>query len=178
MIRLTKLDAAQSQLRTAIRLFFEEHDPVSIRTLASAAQEVFRGLIKARGIPSPSIKDTDRIPDDKRGLWIKAVNRESTFFKHADTDPDAVLDFDPDFVQFIILDGCLMCSKLTDGKIPRECTVFGHWFILKNPQFLKDDNPLRTQIIRFPQAEILAHSNRKVFLAWLDIDDLWQGPKA
>src|SRR5207245_10811773 len=34
-ITVTKLDAARRQLRTAIRLWFEEGDPVSIHTLAA-----------------------------------------------------------------------------------------------------------------------------------------------
>jgi hypothetical protein len=68
VIRLTKLDAARHQLKTAIRLFFEERDPVSIHALASAAQEVLRDLLRARGIPSPSIKDSDLIKPEYRKL--------------------------------------------------------------------------------------------------------------
>lgn len=75
MIRLTKLDAARFQLRTAIRLFFEERDPVSIYSLASAVQDVFRDLLRAQGTPSPSLKDTGLVPPDKQTLWNHAMRR-------------------------------------------------------------------------------------------------------
>jgi hypothetical protein len=175
VIQLTKVDAARHQLVTAIRMFFAEADPVSIHTLASAAQEILRGLTKARGIPSPSVKDTDLIPEDKRGIWLKAVNREQNFFKHADRDPDESLVFDPDFVPYVIHDAAAIYSKLTGGTIPRECAAFAMWFILKHPQVLKPEALQRIDITRFPRAQEYAHSNRKMFLAWLEIDDLWHG---
>jgi hypothetical protein len=45
---VTVLEAAERQLRTAIRLFFERRDMIAIHTLATAAQEILRRLGKRR----------------------------------------------------------------------------------------------------------------------------------
>jgi hypothetical protein len=46
---MTKLQAAERQLRVAIRLFFERRDPIAVHTLATAAQDVLRRLAKPHG---------------------------------------------------------------------------------------------------------------------------------
>jgi len=48
---VTKLDAAKRQLCTAIRIFFEDYDVVSVYTLAHAALEMFEGRPKKEGGP-------------------------------------------------------------------------------------------------------------------------------
>ena len=50
---ITKIDATRRQLRTAIRLFCQDGDAVSIHTLASAAQGVLDALLKPNGKGSP-----------------------------------------------------------------------------------------------------------------------------
>jgi hypothetical protein len=44
-IKITKMDAAKRQVRTAIKLWFMEEDPVSIHTLVSAAHEIIHTLL-------------------------------------------------------------------------------------------------------------------------------------
>src|SRR5262245_42997551 len=51
--RVSKLDAARRQIRTAIRLFFEDGDTVSIHTLTSAAEELLRDFLIDAGKKSP-----------------------------------------------------------------------------------------------------------------------------
>lgn len=48
-MRLGKEEVAVQQLDTAIRLLFGGGDVVSVHTLACAAAEVFRGMLKAEG---------------------------------------------------------------------------------------------------------------------------------
>jgi hypothetical protein len=43
-MKITKLDAAKRQLATAIRLYFEDRDPVSVHTLVMAAGEIIDRL--------------------------------------------------------------------------------------------------------------------------------------
>ncbi len=51
-ISVSKLEAAERQLVTAVRLFVKGEDPISIHTLMAAAYEVLRDLGKARGVKS------------------------------------------------------------------------------------------------------------------------------
>jgi hypothetical protein len=46
-IKISKLDAARRQLDTAIRLYFMEGDPVSVHTLAAAAFEILKDLVRS-----------------------------------------------------------------------------------------------------------------------------------
>jgi len=45
---ITKIDAAEQQLNTAIRLFFENRDHLSSYALAVASREVTDGIAKRR----------------------------------------------------------------------------------------------------------------------------------
>jgi hypothetical protein len=67
-ITVTKLDAAKRQLRTALRLWFDDGDPVSIHTLLAAAHEIIHTLYRRKGLrdllfdsdlwPAPGSVDT------------------------------------------------------------------------------------------------------------------------
>jgi hypothetical protein len=50
-MKISKADAAQRQLDTAIELYFAESDPVAIHTLAAAAYELIRALRERKGLP-------------------------------------------------------------------------------------------------------------------------------
>ena len=54
---VTKIDAARRQLATAIDLWFNDKDAVSIHTLAYAAYDVIHGLSKRRGRKQSLIMD-------------------------------------------------------------------------------------------------------------------------
>jgi hypothetical protein len=90
-IVLSKLDCARSQLETAIKLFFEDGDPVSIHTLASAAYELLKGINKARDL-EPLLLEFEflRSPEnsDLKKRALKQIRSFQNFFKHADNDPE------------------------------------------------------------------------------------------
>ena len=50
-VSVTKLNAAERQLETAILLYFSDKDPVSIHTLCCAAYEVVHALNKRQNSP-------------------------------------------------------------------------------------------------------------------------------
>jgi len=49
-LHINKLDAAKRQLRAAIRLWFDDGDPVAIHTLAHASHEIIHSLFKKKGL--------------------------------------------------------------------------------------------------------------------------------
>lgn len=97
-IKIAKFDAARRQLRTAIALWFHDGDPVSVRTLAYAAYQIIHTISKKR---DPSRRDllfdSTLIKDEYRREWNDGLRAHANFFKHADRDGDAVIDFDPAF---------------------------------------------------------------------------------
>lgn len=94
ILKISKLDAAKRQLEIAIRLYFSYGDPVSIHTLASASYNIIRDITLHRG-ETMFIKDDvlDFVKDEYREELRRKFNEAENFFKHADRDHDAVLDF-------------------------------------------------------------------------------------
>ena len=89
-IRVTKIQAAQRQADTAVRLLFSGEDPVSIHTLAMASFRILRDLAEHQGDNS-FLKNTRSLirPGEERGFW-GGLQSFSNFLKHADRDPDAI----------------------------------------------------------------------------------------
>jgi hypothetical protein len=102
-ITLTKLDAACRQLDTALELWFAEREPVSIHQLAYAAYEVIHFVAKSKDPNIELLFDSLIIKDEYRREWRNLIAKEANFFKHADRDPDGVIDFAPDQAKFFIM---------------------------------------------------------------------------
>src|SRR5258708_19794779 len=103
-ITLSKLEAASRQLRTAITLWFDEGDPVSVHALAFAAYEIFHTVSEHRDpYRRDLLFDTDWIKDECRRDWNRHIRREANFFKHGDRDPECSIDFNPDLTEWFIL---------------------------------------------------------------------------
>jgi hypothetical protein len=138
-IRLDKLDAARRQLRTAITLWFNDGDPVAIHTLAFAAYEIIHVISKRRNPHRRDLLfDTLVIKDEYRRVWIDQIKRDANFFKHADRDPDLVIEFQPYLSQLFIL--CAILGRELCGQPPSdEESAFMWWFQIHNPQALTDN---------------------------------------
>lgn len=82
-IIVTKQSAAKSQLETAILLWFNEGDPVSIHTLAVAAHDCFDELVKPKGKTS----DVREWLGRKSKTFQKKTRVAQNFFKHGANNP-------------------------------------------------------------------------------------------
>jgi len=91
---LTKLDVARRQLETAVALWFDDGDAVSIHTLVAAAHRIVHDIAEHRGSGAILL---DRVHLSGLGYdpkeFVKAIRGAETFFKHAKDDPDATLEF-------------------------------------------------------------------------------------
>lgn len=94
LLKITKLEAARGQLRSAIELWFSESDAASIHTLACASHEIIHDICRQRGI-SDLIYDSTVIKDEYRGYVVPLLKRNANFFKHARNDSDKTIEFDP-----------------------------------------------------------------------------------
>lgn len=100
---ITKLDAARRQLATAIDLWFHDKDQVSIHTLSAAAYEIIHAFSKKHGRGRDLLLDSLFVKDEYRGEWKRLLRKGANFFKHADQDPDATIDFQPMTSEIFIL---------------------------------------------------------------------------
>jgi hypothetical protein len=82
-ITVDKMDVARRQLKTAIRLWFEDGDPVAIHTLIFASHEITHRLFKESG-QSDLMFDSTIIKDEHRKEYALMLKEDGIFFKHAD----------------------------------------------------------------------------------------------
>jgi hypothetical protein len=136
-MNLTKLDAARRQLDTAIELYFGERDPVAIHALAAGAFEVVTALCARAGQPDELF---DLVVPERRGEVLRWWRAAQNFVKHADRDPDAVLEFDPEFTDVVLVLAVRRYSSLS----PATFSMRGMhaWFFLHNPDLVVDSGTL------------------------------------
>jgi hypothetical protein len=92
---ISKVEAAQRQLNCAVELWFADGDELSIHTLAAAAYQLVHDLKEHKGVARTLLYDATMIKPEQRKKWIDHLKKPVNFSKHADNDPDDVLEFNP-----------------------------------------------------------------------------------
>jgi hypothetical protein len=141
LISVTRIEAAQSQLRTAIEMFFTERDPVSIHTLATSAYQIIHDLNHERK-GEPLLYDSDLIKDECRKQFVGLAKDHGNFFKHADkrrkrSSGDKVL-FNPRQSEFFMLFAIKGVRQLGVRTSDVE-EAFTYWVCIHQPQLLVAD---------------------------------------
>jgi hypothetical protein len=143
-IKIGKLDAARRQLVSAIRIYFANGDPVSIHTLAAAAFEILDDLDN-HGADTGTIFDHAEkyIKPEHMDTFRKVLRRPQNFFKHAEQDPDDLLEFYPSAAAAIIWAASEKYYELAkDAGL--ELEAFRTWTVIRNPDILLE--PYRKQV--------------------------------
>jgi hypothetical protein len=141
-LRLTKIDAAEAQLKAAIRMYFENHHIVPVFTLANAVREVVEKI----GVHL-DVKTVQGEIAKARGVTVvelvRPLNRKAAFFKHADRDPTDRIELEDDNVEVALFFACHDFGRVADG-MPIEAQVFEAWVYAAATERISDA-PLRRQ---------------------------------
>jgi len=136
-VKVSKLDAARCQLECAAELYFRDGDQVSIHTLAAAAFEILSDLAKQKGDSMPLKRTVNSLPKDlAKKLWHH-LRKPQNFFKHADRDGLATIEFSPMQAEVMLMDGTAKYWQLT-GEQPEILWAFEKWFVVTYPELWKD----------------------------------------
>jgi len=129
--QISKLDVACRQLDTAIELWFQESDPVSIHTLAASAHQIVHDIIRHRGGRDP-LFNSPYIKPGFEPIAKKHYHQHYNFFKHADRAPEASIDFDSSLSQYFIVFSLVGLEQL---GIKRNLfrSIFSLYFGFHNP---------------------------------------------
>lgn len=153
-LKISKLDAVRRQLETAIRLYFSNGDPVSIHTLTAAAYNITRDINKKMEGSPLLIKELflKCVREGHEERIRKKLNEAENFFKHADRDHQAVIDFNPELSEMLVLEACSAYYKLS-GEFPPLFKLFQSWFIANHQD-----------LFNFPdeQAKVIAMAGQNV----------------
>ncbi len=164
-IYISKLDAAKRQLEIAIRLFMNNSDIVAIHTLTVAGHSILRDLSKKQGKES-YMKDymLKFVKPEHRKRCINKWNEAENFLKHADKDPNKLLEFITEQTEFLLWDSCFMYQNITNEHTPL-ILIYRMWFCTKNPDIFNDD--YRKAILKSTINLKLDFNNRRQFLEYL-----------
>jgi hypothetical protein len=165
------LDAARRQLHTAIRLWFEDGDPVSIHTLASASHEIVHALFRAKGLKG-LLFDSPIVRPEKRSIWSGLLKTSFNFFKHARHDDGTVLDFHPG-INEIILTACCKGIREIGSPVAVEELAFIYWaFFTQSELFdLPETGETLLQDPKVQAIQKLVPHGRHVF--WREFKTAW-----
>ena len=166
---ITKINAAERQLNTAIRLFFENVDHASSYTLAIASREIsddiltkqsaeiFRKELARLGDPMKvRMPYRERLRDNIKPEYYKDAmrlfNKRQNFLKHADQDPDGEMeDLTARELAFVIFFATSNFHLLTD-RLTREMVAFLSWFgVAEQKRVNLSTDELSEAILQFKQ---------------------------
>ncbi|WP_213778519.1 hypothetical protein [Caballeronia sp. dw_276] len=139
---ISKADAAERQLKTAIWLWFHNFDPVPIHALACAALKILWKLHQKHGTGYQTMRDRviERVQPEHQKSFIEVLNETENFIKHADRDPMAFHTFNPRATDFVLMDAVAALQALS-GVLPMESRAYMAWFFLHNPSLItRNDN--------------------------------------
>jgi hypothetical protein len=152
---LTPFLVARSQLLTAIDLFFEDRDPVSVQALAGNARELLERLCRLRGIePMTELLLRDYPGRPKKDIYA-ALNLYRNCFKHiGDTeaerrDDQLTLDQFDDTKNEYLLYICIEDYLRLRNKSPLAMQIVHAWFCALHPELLQQEAAERF-LSRFP----------------------------
>lgn len=164
--KIPKLEGAERQLSEAITLYFERRDPVAIHTLSAAAHQVIYDLALKKGIKASLLKDGLYIRPEKKKEVSRKVAAAENFLKHADKDPDAVLEFNPGTTVYFIVDAIQLHNQVA-GKYLPSGQIFLIHFLQKNPDVFEPE--VAAAIIKPLAAIRIDPDNFKFYLETLDM---------
>ena len=89
---------------------------------------MLRDLAKREGSDFPFIKSgfIETLKDSEKSKVIAFLNGPENFFKHADRDPDEILEFDPQLTELMLMDACSYFKEKPNLK-PRHFDAIKTW---------------------------------------------------
>jgi len=129
------MDAATRQLHLAIELYFQDADLIGVHTLAGAAHTLLRDLVRHRDGPRGSRAQDKAVQPRSRHFVAEMVANAKNFLKHADRDPKDILQFNPNWTDFLIFEAIVMHLELT-LTFRKPNTFFLIWLSAKYPDVL------------------------------------------
>lgn len=131
-----KLDCAIRQLRVAISLWFQDGDEIAVHTLACAAHQIIHDINVHRG-GRDLLFDSIIFKEEYRKEANDWLRKESNFFKHADRDPEGIIEFSPMKTELFIMSSLLGLEGF-GLKHDSTCSAYIMWFCIHHFEYLTD----------------------------------------
>jgi hypothetical protein len=125
-----KMHAAHRQLNVAIRLHFEGDDPVAVLGLAGGPARIFADLIEHRAPERSWDRRASEVVKISTAEYFRVLREPSNFLKHADKDPDAVLRWEVQDTEALMMTAVMNAAEL--DLLSPDASVYQLWYIAKH----------------------------------------------
>ncbi len=133
--QMNKIDIAFNMTNQAVKMFFHKDDPISTHVVICAANEILSTIIKKKGLQTALGPNSSLIKPAKKKDIIKIRRAKYNFFKHADNDDLACINFDPNTNWFFIFENVNFLNTLKQ-ELTKEMLFFNIWTFLYFPNIL------------------------------------------
>lgn len=158
-IVVSKLDAAQRQLRVAIRMLFSEDDPVATHTLVGAASSLFSDLVEVVAPEQSWDHKVREATSLTQSGYFQIMRRYQNFLKHARGDHTTVLELNPEETESLAFWAVMNASEL--APLSTESQVYQLWYIAARSPFADPTkSPLREALQLFGDLRPLPRRER------------------
>ncbi len=149
---ITRQQVARENLDMAIHILLTHGKLASANLLAWAAIDVIKGVAAHRGITTLGSAIEDMIITEKVGEWYRHLKEHYNYAKHADKDPEKILEFNFDAVVMAIFEGCVDYGEVFKAH-SYPMVMIKAWMFASRPEFLKDtgDHLLGAALKAFPK---------------------------
>lgn len=164
-IKVSKLDAARRQLDSAIQLWFSSGDPVAIHTLVCAAYQVIQDIGDKNGDRSFHLVEVirARVSPERLEEAMNLIKKPQMFFKHANRDPYAILEFDP-LMSEALMYFSIFALKSLGEQIGDYQTAFLNWLVFHKPSFFVTSDELLEKLAPVDQLKECRSLDKRDFL--------------
>jgi hypothetical protein len=133
----SKIEVACQQLDTAIKLWFQEENPVSIHTLVCSAHQIISDVIHHQNRNDP-LFDNIYIKNGFKKIAKTHFHKYYNFFKHANNDPETSIKFNPSANEYFIVCSIFGLEQL-NIKHNLLHRTFMTYFAIHHPRLLTDE---------------------------------------
>jgi len=137
-IKVNKIEAARRQIDTAIRLLFDNEDPIAIHTLIMAGFRILRDLADKQKSNINKVAQSFIKPGMEGRFW-GSMQSFANFLKHANKDPDAIIDNIQEEVNDAILFLASLYYRDLGCQFTPEMLALICWYSAIHPDVIIDD---------------------------------------
>jgi hypothetical protein len=160
---LDKAEVARRLLGTALALFLDDKDAVSVHTLACAGSEIAEYLACSADKKSFSTHALESVPNLDIGKLRRIQRQYCNAFKHASEERDdgeLLKSFDDEQNNHLLFVGWYDYGSAV-GMLPIEAQLFQVWYFALYPEKLDPKVDTRPYTKTFPQLSIQSPAMRK-----------------
>jgi len=133
---LTRRQVARQEIETAIALVFSGGSLVCANLLAWAAVDVLRGVAHSKDVQTYFDRMETMVRAEKLVEFRRLIRDHYTFAKHADRDPERVVEnFNGETVNLVLL-GATEDYPMLYGQQTLPMMLFKTWFLKRNMNLL------------------------------------------